>query len=201
MIARPPDFSTAAATASESVATTASPIWAARARRSTCTIIGNPWMSASGLPGRRGGAQRGGSRGTGGGPWLPPRLYGLPDRRQNGICPPPSGTPTAIRLTPTRAPSGSPFFDEFVRVEQNPWRHPRHLPSDACAQYRRQRDLCTREADQGRLRDRRQGNGRGWSERAEGAGATDRDAARFRLRRAGPGDGQAVPSVPYLPEG
>src|SRR3974390_1344629 len=67
MIARPPDFSTAAATASESVATTASPIWAARARRSTCTIIGNPWMSASGFPGRGGEGTRGGGKGRGGG--------------------------------------------------------------------------------------------------------------------------------------
>ena len=62
MIARPPDFSTAAATASESVATTASPIFAACARRSTCTIIGSPAISANGLPGRRLEAMRAGMR-------------------------------------------------------------------------------------------------------------------------------------------
>src|SRR5215475_2667605 len=51
MMAQPPAFSTEAATASESVATTTSPTAAARARRRTCTIIGSPAMSASGLPG------------------------------------------------------------------------------------------------------------------------------------------------------
>src|SRR5581483_9793298 len=62
MTARPPAFSTAAATASESVATTASPTLAAAARRRTCTIIGNPPISASGLPGRRVEASRAGMR-------------------------------------------------------------------------------------------------------------------------------------------
>ena len=51
--ARPPAFSTAAAMASSSVATTTGPTPAASARRSTCTIIGSPAMSASGLPGSR----------------------------------------------------------------------------------------------------------------------------------------------------
>jgi hypothetical protein len=58
--ARPCAFSTAAATASESVATTTSPMAAACARRSTCTIIGKPAISASGLPGRRCEAMRAG---------------------------------------------------------------------------------------------------------------------------------------------
>src|SRR5438445_669334 len=49
--ARPPAFSTQAATTSESVATTTSPSRAACARRSTWTIIGSPAMSSSGLPG------------------------------------------------------------------------------------------------------------------------------------------------------
>src|SRR5262245_37318082 len=62
MIARPPAFSTAAATGSESVATTTSPILVASARRSTCTIIGMPWRSARGLPGRRVDARRAGMR-------------------------------------------------------------------------------------------------------------------------------------------
>src|SRR5262245_15282125 len=60
MMAVPPAFSTLAATASESVATTTSPMAAARARRMTCTIIGSPAMSASGLPGSREAAIRAG---------------------------------------------------------------------------------------------------------------------------------------------
>src|ERR1035438_8338546 len=115
MIARPPDFSTAAATASESVATTASPILAACARRSTWTIIGRPAISARGLPGRRLEAMRAGMRmtvsgiGFGAGPERmsrgPRRLYGLPERRQNGICPPPP-SPWRCPL-PVRALRGS----------------------------------------------------------------------------------------------
>ena len=53
MTARPPAFSTQAKIASESVATTTGPVPPPRARRSTCTIIGVPAMSASGLPGSR----------------------------------------------------------------------------------------------------------------------------------------------------
>src|SRR5712691_604487 len=60
--ARPPAFSTQAAMASESVATTTSPSCAACARRMTCTIIGTPAMSASGLPGNRVEAMRAGIR-------------------------------------------------------------------------------------------------------------------------------------------
>src|ERR1700716_2045733 len=61
MMAQPPAFSTLAATASESVATTTSPTAAARARRKTCTIIGSPAISASGFSrGRRGGPRGGG---------------------------------------------------------------------------------------------------------------------------------------------
>src|SRR3569833_1989176 len=62
MTARPPAFSTAARTASESVATIASPLWASCARRSTWTIIGRPLMSAKGLPGSRVEAMRAGIR-------------------------------------------------------------------------------------------------------------------------------------------
>ena len=98
MTARPPAFSTAAATASESVATTASPIPAAWARRSTCTIIGAPWISASGLPGRRVEARRAGMRMMALGIGyrearltsvtkvdMSRRLYGLPEGGQTGI--------------------------------------------------------------------------------------------------------------------
>ena len=59
---RPPDFSTHAAIASESVATTTGPIWAACARRMTRTIIGSPAISASGFPGSRVEAIRAGIR-------------------------------------------------------------------------------------------------------------------------------------------
>ena len=55
-------FRTAAAISGESVATTTGPIPAAAARRSTCTIIGSPAMSASGLPGSRVEAMRAGMR-------------------------------------------------------------------------------------------------------------------------------------------
>src|SRR5690242_3841509 len=60
MMAQPPAFSTDAAMASESVATTTSPTAAARARRKTCTIIASPAISASGLPGSREAAIRAG---------------------------------------------------------------------------------------------------------------------------------------------
>src|SRR5579862_2450081 len=85
MTARPPDLSTAAAISAESVATTTGPSFAASARRKTCTIIGRPAISASGLPGRRVEAIRAGIRiktsaiGSG--------LYGLQDARQTGyLC-------------------------------------------------------------------------------------------------------------------
>src|SRR6266700_2127168 len=60
--ARPPAFSTQAAIASESVATATGPMPAASARRMTCTIIGSPAISASGLPGSREEARRAGMR-------------------------------------------------------------------------------------------------------------------------------------------
>jgi hypothetical protein len=46
----------------ESVATATGPIPASTARRQTCTIIGSPAISASGLPGRRVAAMRAGIR-------------------------------------------------------------------------------------------------------------------------------------------
>src|SRR5262249_29840705 len=60
--ARPPAFSTAVAMASESVATTTGPTAAASARRRTCTTMGKPAISASGLPGSRLEAMRAGVR-------------------------------------------------------------------------------------------------------------------------------------------
>src|SRR5262245_60676956 len=99
MMAQPPAFSTEAATASESVATTTSPTAAARARRKTCTIIGSPAISASGLPGSLVAAIRAGMTiktslaaiGPKGGGWQTRakvsgawRLYGLPGNTQTG---------------------------------------------------------------------------------------------------------------------
>ncbi len=60
--ARPPAASTASAIARSPQATTTGPISAAIARRQTCTIIGTPPISASGLPGRRVAASRAGIR-------------------------------------------------------------------------------------------------------------------------------------------
>ena len=117
MTARPPAFSTAAATASESVATTASPMRASCARRITWTIMGSPAISASGLPGRRVEAMRAGMStiAWGMGRLLEPgglndrqpaALYGLPEARQTGICPPPPGPRPAI---PPRTAYRVPF--------------------------------------------------------------------------------------------
>ncbi|MET3366048.1 hypothetical protein ABIG07_003583 [Bradyrhizobium ottawaense] len=58
--ASPPWAVTTEAISGVSVATATLPIPAASARRSTCTIIGNPAISASGLPGRRVAAIRAG---------------------------------------------------------------------------------------------------------------------------------------------
>ena len=59
MTARPPAFSTAAATASESVATTTSPTCAISALRITCTIIGSAADIGQRLAGQAGGGQAG----------------------------------------------------------------------------------------------------------------------------------------------
>ena len=54
----PPPARTASAISASPQATATGPISASRPRSSTCTIIGLPWMSASGLPGRRVDAMR-----------------------------------------------------------------------------------------------------------------------------------------------
>ena len=61
MTASPPALRTAATISSVSVATTTRPTSAAMARRHTCTIIGSPAMSASGLLGSRRGLHAGGN--------------------------------------------------------------------------------------------------------------------------------------------
>src|ERR1700753_314770 len=108
MTARPPDLSTAAAISDESVATTTGPMQAACARRNTCTIIGAPAISASGLPGNRGEAMRAGVRMRISGLFMSPRwLYGLQAAPQTGyLC--------TAHLSPAE-----PFSDEFVRNKQN----------------------------------------------------------------------------------
>src|SRR6185295_18495632 len=150
MTARPPAFSTAAATASESVATTASPIPAASARRKTCTIIGAPCKSANGLPGSRVDARRAGMRmsvsgivvpgawahvtnvenaaGAYTGCQRPANRYLIADARS-----------LAVSAPHRHAPLREPKFDEFLRTEQNPRRRTRHLPDLAFAHYRRRR--------------------------------------------------------------
>src|SRR5580704_1293879 len=60
MTASPPWAVTTAAISGVSVATATRPISASFARRSTCTIMGAPAMSISGLPGRREDAMRAG---------------------------------------------------------------------------------------------------------------------------------------------
>src|ERR1700733_4060388 len=82
MTALPPDLSTAAAISAESVATTTGPSFAACARRRTCTIIGSPAISASGLPGSRVDAIRAGIRTIT--PVMESGLYVLQDARQTG---------------------------------------------------------------------------------------------------------------------
>ena len=85
-----------------------------------------------------------------------PRLYGLPAR----------GKPVSVRRRlkacrqPHFVPLREPVFDEFLRTQQSPRRHPRHLPDHARAQYRRRRHFRAGEAGQARLRDRGQGKGR-----------------------------------------
>src|SRR3546814_5585129 len=58
--ATPPAAVTAAAIASSAQATTTGPTPASMARRQTWTIMGTPWMSASGLSGSRVEARRAG---------------------------------------------------------------------------------------------------------------------------------------------
>src|SRR5262249_32538863 len=95
----PPALSPHAATPPESVPTPTAPRRAARARRMTCTIIGSPAMSASGLPGSLVEARRAGmtvrtiallglvgrrKRSRGG-----PVYTGCQRRGKPGICAPP----------------------------------------------------------------------------------------------------------------
>src|SRR6476661_7228936 len=147
MTARPPAFSTAAATASESVATATSPIPADFACRSTCAIMGAPFRSASGLPGRRAEARRAGMRmivsgigvagrsgWTGRVSIMPQALIRVAIGQANRYLIAAAGTLAGI--APHRLVPREPSFDEFLRTQQDPRRHSRHLPDHARAQYR-----------------------------------------------------------------
>src|SRR5215471_9005118 len=153
MTARPPAFSTAAATASESVATTTSPIAAACARRNTCTIIGTSLRSARGLPGRRVEAKRAGMRTTASGIGIAGKPDGVDYAAGAYTGCHRSGKPVSHRrrlttavIAPPSRPPWEPSFDEFLRTQQDPRRHPRYLPRFARAQYRRGSRFCAAEA-------------------------------------------------------
>src|SRR4029079_429260 len=144
MTARPPAFSTAAATASESVATTASPIPAASARRKTCTIIGAPCKSANGLPGSRVDARRAGMRMSVSGIVVPGAWAHVPmSKMPQALIRVASGQANRYLIADARSlavsaphrhdPLREPKFDEFLRTEQNPRRRTRHLPDLAFA--------------------------------------------------------------------
>src|SRR4249920_3591072 len=171
MTARPPAFSTAAATASESVATTASPIPAASARCRTCTIIGAPCRSANGLPGKRVDARRAGMRmivsGIGvPGAWahvqtskMPQALIRVARGQANRYLIAAAGA-LAVSAPHSHAPLREPNFDEFLRTEQDPWRRSRHLPDSTRTQYRCWRPVRAGEAGQAWVRYCRQGERR-----------------------------------------
>src|SRR5277367_5058015 len=175
MTARPPDLSTAKAISAESVATTTGPMPAACARRRTCTIIGTPSISASGLPGNLVEAMRAGIRMRISAICMSPRwLYGLQAAPQTGyLC--------TAHLSPAE-----PFSDEFVRNKQNSRCRAGNLPALACRPYRLRRHLHAGGPGEARLRDRCEGGAAGRGRRHRGAeGSTDRAAPRQRLAAAG----------------
>src|SRR5580692_5240267 len=190
MTARQPDLSTAAAISAESVATTAGPMPAACARRSTWTIIGKPEISASGLPGNRVEAMRAGMRMRISAIGMSPRwLYGLQAAPQTGyLC--------TAHLSPAE-----PFSDGFVRNKQNSRCRAGNLPALACGPYRLRRHLHAWGAGQARLRDRREGRAAGRGRRRRGAkGSPDRAAPRQRLAAAGRAVRQGLPDLPQYGE-
>ncbi len=188
-----------------------------RARRSTCTIIGSPAMSASGLPGSRVEAMRAGMRmrtsrighrAEAGEPSQQMdrefgRLYGLPETRQTGyLC--------AAVASPVRRPSG-PASDPSAE----PWT--RWIPSRLNKILGAVLGTCLvvlalniaagaiftpAQAGQARLRDR--GPGQARPRRAGEAGrarAADRSAARQCRRGQGREFGQEMRGLPHLQQG
>src|SRR5579862_2387459 len=191
MTARPPDLSTAAAIAAESVATTTGPTQAAWARRITCTIIGTPAISASGLPGNLVEAMRAGMRMRISAICMSPRwLYGLQAAPQTGyLC--------TAHLSPAE-----PFSDGFVRNKQDSRCRAGNLPALACRPYCLRRHLHAAGPGQARLRDRREGGTACRRRRRGGAeGSTDRAAPCQRLTAAGRAGRKGLPDLPQYGEG
>src|SRR6202030_1530156 len=184
MTARPPDLSTAAAISAESVATTTGPMPAASARRRTCTIIGSPAISASGLPGNLVQAMRAGMRMRISAICASPRwLYGLQAAPQTGyLC--------TAHLSPAE-----PFSDEFVRNKHNSRCRAGNLPALACRPYRLRRHLHAGGPGEARLRDRREGRTAGGGRRGA-EGSADRTAPRQCLAAAGRAERKSLPDLP-----
>src|SRR3984893_4495321 len=191
MTARPPDLSTAAKISWESVATTPGPMQAACARRSTCTIIGTPSISASGLPGNLVEAMRAGVRMRISAICMSPRwLYGLQAAPQTGyLC--------TAHLSPAE-----PFSDGFVRNKQDSRCRAGNLPVIACRPYRLRRHLHADGPGEARLRDRREGRAACGGRRRRGAeGSTDRATPCPRLDAAGRAGRKSLPALPQYGEG
>ena len=154
--ARPPAFSTAAAMVSSSVATTTGPSLAASARRSTCTIIGTPAISASGLPGRRVEAMRAGIRigrirTSASMPCEAGRVIRVARGEENRLF---VRRRRVLRSSPLPSFQQEPIRDGFLRTQQNPRCRARHLSRAAFAQYRGRRDVRAARAGKAGLRDR-----------------------------------------------
>src|SRR5580704_17185644 len=190
MTARPPELSTATAISAESVATTTGPMPAACARRRTCTIIGSPAISASGLPGNLVEAMRAGMRMRISAIGMSPRwLYGLQAAPQTGyLC--------TAHLSPAE-----PFSDEFVRNKQNSRCRAGNLPALACRPYRLRRHLHAGSPGQARLRDCREGGAARRGRRGGAEGSADRTAPRQRLTAAGRAVRQGLPDLPQYGQG
>src|ERR1700722_14193775 len=184
MTARPPDLSTAAAISTESVATTTGPTPAAWARRSTCTIIGTPAISASGLPGNLVEAMRAGMRMRISAICGSPRwLYGLQAAPQTGyLC--------TAHLSPAE-----PFSDGFVRNKQDSRCRAGNLPVLAGRPYRLRRHLHAGSPGQARLRDRRERGAAGGRQRGGAEGCADRRSPRQRLAAAGRTGSKGLPDL------
>ena len=179
----------------------------------TCTIIGLPAMSASGLPGSRVEAIRAGMRvmtvgvghgcamgcnGASGKPAVGSSRHAAENRKKRrgmADCGRLYGLPEARQPgypSPRRTircaiplPRLEPRRDGLVRTEQDHGRHPGHLPGPAVAEHRRQRDLPPGEAGQAGLRDRgsRDSPRRRPEGRSGAAGSAGRRAAGQRRHR------------------
>ena len=179
---------------------------AARARSSAGRAI-----SASGLPGRRVEAMRAGMRmmasgigfaGTAGlakmsaacGAYTGCQKRGKPVSVRRRRAP-----GRRSRPAPHRGPFREPSFDEFLRAQQNPRRHPRHLPGRARAQYRAPAPSSPPEkpAKPGyAIAVKTEGGGADEGRRAEGSAAAGACSPRPRSTRASPPPSSARPATP-----